>query len=175
MAHDQLVVFLSSLIGQTLTIKDVLLYYRQHENNAVGFVAPADYGGFASTFLRIVNHIRDPNDGANKRKYVLGNLRARFLAATARQTMTERVMSRLPEIRAQRLRPQLRYYQTYARSLSARLLAYDRPSRAQRAAAILSALGKGRYNEAGGAGAREVGIDLLYGVMGTRSFTAPDL
>ena len=39
MAHDQFVFFLSSLLGETVTINDVLLHYRQHGNNAVGFLA----------------------------------------------------------------------------------------------------------------------------------------
>jgi glycosyltransferase involved in cell wall biosynthesis len=69
MAHDQFVFFLSSLLGQTVTIKDVLLYYRQHGNNAVGFIAAADHGGFARSLLRTFDHVRDRDAGADKRKY----------------------------------------------------------------------------------------------------------
>ena len=166
MAHDQFVFFLSSLLGQTITIKDVLLYYRQHGNNAVGFVPPSDYGGITRAFLRVLNSVRDPDTGAKKREYVLDTLRRLFAAATARQTMTEKVMSRLPEDRARELHPKLQYYRNYAGSLSARLLAYERPTRAQRGAAMLSALGSGTYKSTGRNGARDAGVDLLYGVMG---------
>jgi len=166
MAHDQFVSFLSSLLGQTVTIEDVLLYYRQHGNNAVGFVAAADHGGFARSLLRTFDHVRDREAGANKRKYVLGTLKGRISGAIARQAMTEKVMSRLPEDRAPELLPKLRYYENYVRYLSARLLAYERPSRAQRAAAMLSTVGKGLYKDAGRTGARDVGADLLYGVLG---------
>ena len=169
MAHDQFVFFLSSLLGRTVTIKNVLLHYRQHGNNAVGFIADADHGGFARAFLRTFDHLRDRDRGARKRKYVLGTLRGRISAAIARQAMTEQVMSRLPENRAQELLPKLRYYENHVRYLSARLAAYERPSRAQRAGAMLSALGKGFYKDAGRTGARDVGADLLYGVLGSQS------
>jgi hypothetical protein len=105
---------------------------------------------------------------------MLGTLRGRISAAIARQTMTENVISRLPENRAQELLPKLRYYENYVRYLSARLLAYEQPSRAQRAAAMLSMLGKGLYKGAGRAGARDVGAYLLYGVLGSSSPTARD-
>jgi glycosyltransferase involved in cell wall biosynthesis len=174
MAHDQFVFFLSSLLGQTVTIKNVLLYYRQHGNNVVGFIAAADHGGVGRSLLRTLDRVRDRDAGANKRKYVLGTLRGRTSAAIARQTMTEKVISRLPENRAQELLPKLRYYENHVRYLSARLLAYEGPSRAQRAAAMLSALGKGWYKDAGGTGARDIGADLLYGVFGSKSPTARD-
>jgi glycosyltransferase involved in cell wall biosynthesis len=174
MAHDQFVFFLSSLLGQTVTIQDVLLYYRQHANNAVGFVAAADHGGIASSLLRALYHIRDRDGGANKRKYVLETLRGRTSAAIARQTMTEKIMSRLPEDRARELLPKLRYYQNCALYLSARLRAYELPSRAQRAAGMLSAVGQGRYKDAGRTGARDAGTDLVYGVLGSTSPTASD-
>jgi glycosyltransferase involved in cell wall biosynthesis len=174
MAHDQFVFFLSSLLGQIVTIKDVLLYYRQHGNNAVGFIAAADHGGLSRALKRTFDHLRDRSAGASKRKYVLETLRGRISGAIARQTITERVISRLPENRAQELLPKLRYYESYVRYLSARLPAYDRPSRAQRAAAILSTLGKGLYKDAGRAGARDAGADLLYGVLGSTPATARD-
>jgi hypothetical protein len=169
MAHDQLVSFLASLLGQTMTINDVLLYYRQHANNAVGFVPASNHGGIAGLLLRTLNHVRDRDAGARKRKYVLDRLRRLLVAATARQTMTEMVMSRLTEDRAEEVRPKLRYYENYVRYLSARLLAYEPPTRAQRLAALLSALVRGRYKNGGREGARDAGADLLYGVMGRES------
>ena len=174
MAHDQFVFFLSSLLGQTLTIKDVLLYYRQHGNNAVGFVPAKNHGGIARSLLGAFKNIRNRESGAIKRKYVLERLRRRFVAATARQTMTEKIASRLPESRAQELLPKLQYYQNNVQYLTARLRAYEPPTRARRAAAMLSALGKGWYKDAGGAGARDVGADLLYGVLGGKSLVASD-
>jgi hypothetical protein len=68
MAHDQLVFFLSSLLGQTVTIKDVLLYYRQHGNNVVGFIAAADHGGIARSLLRT----RDRDAGVTSENTSLG-------------------------------------------------------------------------------------------------------
>jgi glycosyltransferase involved in cell wall biosynthesis len=174
MAHDQLVFFLSSLLGQTVTIKNVLLYYRQHENNVVGFIAATDHGGLARSLWRTLYRVGNRGAGETKRKHVLGGLRLRFAGATARQTMTEKIMSRLPEDRARELLPKLRYYQNCAMYLSARLRAYEPPSRAQRVAAILSALGKGWYKDAGRTGARDVGADLLYGVFGSKSPSARD-
>jgi glycosyltransferase involved in cell wall biosynthesis len=174
MAHDQFVFFLSSLLGQTVTIKDVLLYYRQHESNAVGFILAADHGGLARSVLRRLYYVRDRGAGEVKRKHVLEGLRLRFEGATARHTMTEKIMSRLPEDRARELLPKLQYYQNYALYLSARLRAYEQPSRAQRAAAILSAFGKGWYKDAGRTGARDAGADLLYGVLGSQPPIARD-
>ena len=97
MAHDEFASFLAALLGQIMTIKDVLLYYRQHGNNTVGFVPVIDHGGIARSFLRSFRNIRDRDAGAKKRKIVLETLRRRFVAGTARQTMTEKIMSRLPE------------------------------------------------------------------------------
>ena len=174
MAHDELVSFLASLLGQAVTIDDVLLYYRQHANNAVGFIPERNHGGLASSFLRILNHVRDRDAGAKKREYVLERLRRIFVAAIARQTMTEQVMSRLAEDRAEDVRPKLQYYQNYVRYLSARLLAYEPPTRGQRLAAMLSALVKGRYKNGGPGGARNAGADLLYGVMGRESLFPSD-
>ncbi len=174
MAHDEFASFLAALLGHIMTIKDVLLYYRQHGNNAVGFVPVIDHGGIARSFLRSFKNIRDRDAGAKKRKIVLETLRRRLVAGIARQTMTERIMSRLPENRARELLPKLRYYENYARYLSARLLAYERPTRAQRVAAMLSAIGRGRYKHGGRAGARDAGADLLYGVMGRESPVASD-
>jgi glycosyltransferase involved in cell wall biosynthesis len=172
MAHDQFVFFLSSLLGQIVTIKDALLYYRQHGNNAVGLVSTADHGGFARSLLRTLHHVRDRGEG--KREHVVGTLKGRISAAAARQTMTEKIISRLPNDRAQDLLPKLRYYENYVRYLSARLHAYEPRSRSQRARAILSTLGKGLYKEAGRTGVRDVGADLLYGVLGSRSPAARD-
>ena len=53
----------------------------------------------------------------------------------------------------------------FQRSIT-RALAYERPTRAQRGAAMLSALGSGTYKSTGRNGARDAGVDLLYGVMG---------
>jgi glycosyltransferase involved in cell wall biosynthesis len=172
MAHDQFVSFLSSLLGQTVTINDVLLYYRQHGNNAVGFVPASNHGGIARSLLRGFNHVRDRGAGISKRKYMVSVMTRRAAAANARRVMTEKILSRLPEDRAQNLRPKLQYYQNYAEYLSARLLAYERPTRAQRVVAMLSALSSGRYKNAGRNGARDAGADLLYGVMGKS--VAPD-
>ena len=174
MPHDGFAAFLAHLFGKIVTIKEVLLYYRQHGNNTVGFVPLIDYGGVARSLLRTVNNIRDRDAGAKKRKFVLEQLRRRFVAATARQTMAEKIVSRLPEGRAQEILPKLRYYQNYVRYLAARLLAYEQPTRAQRVAAMLSAVRRGRYKSAGRGGAREAWADLLYGVMGSESPVAPD-
>jgi glycosyltransferase involved in cell wall biosynthesis len=174
MPHDQFVSFLSSVLGQTVTIKDVLLYYRQHGDNAVGFIATPDYGGVAGFLGRSLNQLRNRDESAKKRKYVLETLRGRLVAATARQTMTEKILSRLPDDRAREIVPKLQYYQNYVQYLSARLRAYEPPSRAQRAAAMVSMLGKGLYKDAGRRGARDVGADLLYGVLGTQSPNARD-
>jgi glycosyltransferase involved in cell wall biosynthesis len=174
MAHDEFVSFLAALLGQIETIKEVLLYYRQHGNNTVGFVPIINHGGLARSLLRAFNNTWDREEGAKKRQFVLETLRRRFVAATARQTMAEKILSRLPENRAQEILPKLQYYQNYVRYLAARLLAYEQPNRAQRAAAMLSALGKGRYKNASRTGAREAWADLLYGVMGSESPVAPE-
>ena len=65
MAHDQLVFFLSSLLGQTVTIKDVLLYYRQHGNNVVGFIAAADHGGVGRSLLRTLDQATQARTSEN--------------------------------------------------------------------------------------------------------------
>lgn len=174
MAHDEFAAFLADLLGEIVTIKEVLLHYRQHGNNTVGFVPLIDHGGIGRSLLRTFKHVSDSDQGAKKRKLVLETLRRRFVAATARGAMTEKVVSRLPEARAQQVLPKLRYYQNYARYLAARLRAYEQPTRAQRISAVLSALVRGRYKDGGRDGVRGAGADLLYGVMGRELPVARD-
>jgi glycosyltransferase involved in cell wall biosynthesis len=174
MAHDEFVSFLASLLGQTVTINEVLLHYRQHGNNAVGFFPLKRYGGIGYSFLRTLGNLRRHDAHAQKRKNVLGAVRRRIEVATARYTIGEKVVSRLTEDRAQDVRPRLQHYQNDIRYQTARSLVYEGPTWAQRVAAIISMVGSGQYNNAGRSGARDAASDLLYGVIGSTSAVAPD-
>ena len=76
MAHDEFAAFLADLLGKILTVKEVLLYYRQHENNTVGFVPIINYGGIARSLLRTFKNIRDPEEGVKKRRIPPGDTEA---------------------------------------------------------------------------------------------------
>jgi glycosyltransferase involved in cell wall biosynthesis len=171
MPHDEFSTFLASLLGKIVTINDVLLHYRQHGNNVVGFVPVKRYGGIGHSFLRTLQNVTGREARALKRKRLLNALRLRLEAATARRTMTEKVMSRLPEDRAHEVRPKLQYYQNYVRYQTARLAAYEGPTWSHRVSVIISMAGSGQYNNAGRSGARDAASDLFYGVIGSVSPT----
>ena len=52
MTHDQWTLFINSLMGKVVTVKDALIYYRQHGQNVFGYNPdPYPRSNIAGTFL----------------------------------------------------------------------------------------------------------------------------
>jgi glycosyltransferase involved in cell wall biosynthesis len=167
MTHDQWIRFLSSLLGQTLTINEVLILYRQHEKNVsgdVGWGSPAD--GVKKTIVGLTRTLVDRNLQKKKRRDLIGFLENMVAAASARGTIAQKVATRVGAESAGQALSKVQSYRDYTQYQAARLSAYQSTQRGQRLGATLSLLRKGQYRARGLRGARDAVFDVLYGIMG---------
>ncbi|MGA9245913.1 MAG: glycosyltransferase [Silvibacterium sp.] len=165
MGHDQWIGFLSSLLGHTISIKEVLLHYRQHANGVVGWWSPADRVK-RSAFVELARTFANQDFKTKKRQELIAFLGRRVAAASARRVIAQKVAARVSGKRAQQSLSAEKYYLDYAQYLSARLSAYQAQHRRQRLDATLSMLREGQYRARGKRGARDAVVDVLYGIMG---------
>jgi hypothetical protein len=165
MAHDQWIYFLSSVLGRTITIREVLSYYRQHGSNAVGFVLPKSFPLVREMLFLNWNRLRGGGAVKNKREAIVWSLRRRLEAAHARRIIVEKILARLDKDRAEQLAPKLQYYRDYPEYLAARLAAYRSASQVERLRAMVSTVRLGQYGRHGKRGAKDAVLDILYGVM----------
>jgi glycosyltransferase involved in cell wall biosynthesis len=165
MGHDHWIRFLTSLLGHPVSIKEVLLYYRQHDNSVVGWWSPADRVK-PNTIAELMRTFGSKEFKKRKRQQLITFMERRVAAASARGTIARKVAARVDSERAPQALAKAVFYNDYAQYLAARLSAYQSSDRGQRVSAMLSALRKGQYRARGKRGARDVAIDVLYGVMG---------
>jgi Glycosyl transferase family 2 len=164
MGHDQWIRFLSSLLGQTLSIKEVLLHYRQHANGVVGWWSPADRPkqdliGLARTFS-------NKDFKKKKRQELVAYMELMVAAASARGTIAQKVAARVGKHNAPQVLAKVQFYSDYNQYQTARLSTYQSPLLGQRLSATLSMLRRGHYGARGKRGARDAAVDVLYGIMG---------
>jgi glycosyltransferase involved in cell wall biosynthesis len=165
MAHDQWVSFLSSLFDGTVTIDDVLLHYRQHNQNTIGPKPDNTPINVAAALEVNLSRLRGGGGVKQKRDRIVWNLKALASAARAREKITETIISRFGERSGQALPPKQQYYREYREYLSIRQSAYLSDGRTERLRAVLSVLRRGLYRKLG-RGVRDVTVDLTYGVLG---------
>jgi glycosyltransferase involved in cell wall biosynthesis len=165
MGHDHWIRFLTSLLGHPVSIKEVLLHYRQHANSVVGWWSPADRVK-PNTISELLRTFGSKEFKKRKRQELITFMERRVAAASARGTIAQKVAVRVGAERAPQALSEAGFYRDYAQYLAARLWAYQLSHRGQRVGAMLSALRKGQYRARGKRGARDAAIDVLYGVMG---------
>lgn len=166
MSHDQWIKFLSSLLGQTLSINEVLVHYRQHGNNVngdVGWGSPTDK--VKKTIVELTRTLVDRNFQKKKRRDLIAFLENSASAASARGTIAQKIATRVGAESAGQALSKVRFYLDYTQYQAARLSAYQSTQRGQRLAATLSLLRKGQYRGRGLRGARDAVFDVLYGIM----------
>jgi glycosyltransferase involved in cell wall biosynthesis len=167
MSHDQWVRFLSSLLGQTLSINEVLVHYRQHGNNVsgdLGWGSPTDK--IKKTIVELTRPLVDRNFQKKKRQDLIAFLENTGSAASARGTIAQKIAARVGAESAGQALSKVQSYRDYTQYQAARLSAYQSTQRGQRLGATLSLLRKGQYRARGLRGARDAVVDVLYGVMG---------
>jgi len=165
MGHDHWIRFLTSLLGHPVSIKEVLLYYRQHTNSVVGWWSPADRVK-PNTIAELMRTFGSKEFKKRKRQELITFMERRVAAASARGTIARKVAARVDAERAPQALSKAGFYSDYTQYLAARLSAYQSSDRGQRVSAMLSAVRKGQYRARGKRGARDAAIDVLYGVMG---------
>jgi glycosyltransferase involved in cell wall biosynthesis len=165
MGHDQWIRFLSSLLGHTLSINEVLIRYRQHENSVVGWWSPADRV-MQKTIVDLARTFVDTEFKKKKRRDLIARLENMVAAAAARGTIAQKVATRVSAESAGQALSKVQSYRDYTQYQTARLSAYQSTHRGQRLGATLSLLRKGQYRARGIRGARDAVVDVAYGVMG---------
>jgi hypothetical protein len=167
MSHDQWIRFLSSLLGQTLSINEVLIHYRQHGNNVSGDLG---WGSSADkvkrTIVELTRTLVDRNFQKKKARDLIAFLENTVAAASARGTIAQKIATRVGAESAGQALSEVQSYRDYTQYQAARLSAYQSTQRGQRLGATLSLLRKGQYRARGLRGARDAVFDVLYGIMG---------
>ena len=123
MGHDHWIRFLSSLLGQTLSIKEVLLLYRQHANSVVGWWSPADKPkkdlfGLARTFS-------DKDFKKKKRQELIAYMELMVAAASARGAISQKVATRVGAEKAPQILSKIQFYSDFTQYHTARLSTYQ--------------------------------------------------
>jgi hypothetical protein len=98
MPHDQWIRFLSSLLGQTLSINEVLIHYRQHEKKASGDQGWGSAGDRVKQKMIVVDLARSLVDGdfkKKKRRDLIGSLENMVATASVRATIAQKVATRV--------------------------------------------------------------------------------
>ena len=165
MGHDQWVYFLASVIGNIVSIDKVLLDYRQHNNNTVGF---GDVDRAIDVFGTIkinMGRVIRKDEFEKKRQNLIGILRRRATSSLSRGRIIQLLLPRVPLELTERLQTHLSYYKRFGDYQSQRLIAYSSPRRIQRLGAVRSIYRRGLYQDQGKQGVRDFVIDILYGVM----------
>jgi glycosyltransferase involved in cell wall biosynthesis len=164
MGHDNWIAFLGSLFD-TLVIDDVLVYYRQHNTNVVGFAHPVSAVNINRNLSTILSRFYSRGDEfQKKRQGMIYNMQRRAMAATARERIIELIIPQVSEEQARSLGGHLQYYREVGRYQSQRLIAYLSESRTERLQAAFRNYRQGLYQAQGRQGAREAIADLVYGV-----------
>jgi glycosyltransferase involved in cell wall biosynthesis len=165
MGHDNWVAFLSSLLGSTLVIDDVLVYHRRHSQNVVVVFHPITAVNITRNLGAILSRFYCRGvEFQNKREEMICGIQRSVKAAKARQRVIEHVLPRISEEQACSLRDHLQYYWDFEHYQSQRLIAYLPQSRLERLQAAFRTCRQGLYQAQGRQGAREAIADLVYGV-----------
>ena len=165
MGHEQWIHFLAQLFGDIISIDDVLVCYRQHGANTVGFGRVSRSINFASTLSTNLSRLYSKDVFDAKRADLIKLLRSRVSASSSRARIIELLLPRVPPTYTDRLRSHLQYYERFGTYQSRRLQTYDRTSRIGRLSALASNCRRGLYPAAGKQGARDFVLDTLYGVL----------
>jgi glycosyltransferase involved in cell wall biosynthesis len=163
--HDSWIAFLGSLFDKTLVIDDVLVYYRQHNNNVSGFLNPASAVNVKHNVSTILSRAYGRGEEfEKKRQGMIHNMRRRAMAAASRERIIELILPQVSEEQARSLCRHLQYYREVGRYQSQRLLTYLSDSRTERLRAAYSNYRQGLYQAQGRRGARDAIADFVYGV-----------
>jgi hypothetical protein len=167
MGHDQWISFIGQLLGDAVTVPDVLVLYRQHGQNTFGFTP---YGRPRTRNLehelrfsmqRLLGDRRLYN---MKRSHLMGIINRYAASANSRMAVIEAMLPTLPQERRRKLLENLAYYRSAARYHADRLSIYSSNSRIERFQRLSSLYLDRSYPYWRRRGVKDSFLDFLYGV-----------
>jgi glycosyltransferase involved in cell wall biosynthesis len=167
MTHDQWILFINSLMGKVVTVKDVLVHYRQHGQNVFGYNADQDPRSNLTGTLRInvSRWLGKPDAYRAKRAYVIALMGRMAAGARSRAAIIESLKQNSPEDKLALLEQSFAYYKQYEKYNEERLSIYTTESKRERLSKVLSLYLARSYQAFGSRGLMDSGLDVLYGVM----------
>jgi glycosyltransferase involved in cell wall biosynthesis len=168
MTHDQWILFLGSLLGVVVTVKDVLVLYRQHGQNAFGY-NPDRYpqrSNLAGTLqINALRWLGKHGAYEEKRAYLMTMLGRMAAGARSRAAIIESLRSASPQEKLPRLAEDFLYYKQCEKYYQERLSIYRAEGKRERLKKLLSLYFHRSYQAFGSRGVMDSGLDVLYGIL----------
>ena len=130
MGHDQWIRFLSSLLGPTLSINEVLIRYRQHEKS-VGGSGRQLTESKQKTIVELARTLVDKNFKKKKRQELITFLERRVATASGRGIIAQKIATRVRAESAGQALSRVESYRDYTQYQAARLSVYQSTHRGQ--------------------------------------------
>jgi glycosyltransferase involved in cell wall biosynthesis len=167
MTHDQWILFINSLMGNVVTVPDVLVYYRQHGQNVMGYNKNQEpRSNMAGTFrINASRWMGKPESYRRKRAYLMTMVGRMAAGARSRIAIIESLKRVSPNEKLAHLEEDLAYYKQFEKYNEDRLLIYTTPSKLERFNTVLSMYFNRSYPARGSRGVMDSALDVLYGVM----------
>lgn len=167
MTHDQWMLFINSLMGKVVTVKDVLVHYRQHGQNVFGYNADQGPRSNLTGTLRInaSRWMGKPEAYRAKRTYLMTLMTRMAAGARSRAAVIESLKRESPEDKLALLEHNFAYYKQFEKYNQDRLSIYTTGSKRKRLSKLLSLYLAQSYQAFGSRGLMDSGLDVLYGVM----------
>ena len=168
MGHDQWAGFVNSLMGKTLTVKDILAHYRQHGRNTFGYRPDRS----TKTDLRAMLQINagrllgSAKPYREKRDYLIALMDRKATGAGSRAAIIQLLKAEAAHDNLSRLEEELKYYKTYENYYRERLSVYAKPGKLKALKKAASLYLDDSYKNFESRGLKDSVVDLLYGVMG---------
>jgi glycosyltransferase involved in cell wall biosynthesis len=168
MTHDQWTLFIASLVGKVVTARDVLVYYRQHGQNTIGFNNPnqATRSNLSGTVrINASRWMGKPEAYQEKRAYLMAMAGRMAAGARSRAAIIDSIKQASLSKKLDLLEEDLAFYKQCEKYNEDRLFIYVAPSKSERLKKVLSMYFSRSYQASGLRGVMDSGLDLLYGVM----------
>jgi glycosyltransferase involved in cell wall biosynthesis len=168
MTHDQWILFINSLMGKVVTAQDVLVHYRQHGQNVMGYNKNLELrSNLAGTFqINASRWMGKPEAYRRKRAYLMTMLGRMAAGARSRSAIIDSLKRVSPNEKLVFLEEDLAYYKKYEKYNEDRLFIYATSSKLERLNKVLSMYFRRSYQARGSRGVMDSALDVLYGVMG---------
>jgi glycosyltransferase involved in cell wall biosynthesis len=167
MTHDQWILFINSLMGNVVTVKDVLVHYRQHGQNIFGYnpdrIPRSNMAG--TVRINASRWMGKPEAYSEKRAYLMTMMDRMAAGARSRAAIVELLKRDSPQDKLALLEEDIAYYKNYEKYNAERLSIYTTRSKVKRLNKVLSLYFARSYQTFGRRGVMDSGLDLLYGVM----------
>jgi hypothetical protein len=167
MTHDQWILFINSLMGTVVTAPDVLVHYRQHGQNAIGYNTNLELRSNLAGTLQInaSRWMGKPEAYRKKRAFLMEWADRMAAGARSRAAIIESLKRVSPTEKLALLEEDLAYYKQFGKYSEDRLFVYTTPGKLGRLNKVLSMYSRRSYQALGLRGVMDSALDVLYGVM----------